>query len=50
MGQAHLPNWSDIATVLATYDLWDARVHGKLSVCFSEMMTLEAESRKAENV
>ena len=50
MGQAHLPNWSDIESVLPLYDLWDADVHGRLSVCFSELMTLEGEQRKAENV
>jgi hypothetical protein len=50
MGQAHLPNWSDISSVLTTYDLWNADIHGRLSVCFAELLTLEGGQRKAENV
>ena len=49
MGQKHLPNWSDIASVLTTYNLWDSDIHGRLSVCFTELMTLEGETEKAEN-
>ena len=49
MGQAHLPNWSDTESVLPLYDLWNAEIHGRLSVCFAELLTLEGEQRKAEN-
>ena len=51
MGQLlpHLPNWTDISTVLAPYKLWGADIHGRLSVCFTELMTLEAEQRKASD-
>ena len=50
MGQPWMPIWSDIETVLTLYGLWNVDVHGGLSVCFSELMTMESESRKAENV
>ena len=50
MGQPHLPNWSDIESVLTLYNLWDSDIHGRLSVCFTELLTIEAEQRKAENV
>jgi hypothetical protein len=49
MGQPWLPNWSDIKPVLELYDLWDTDVYERLSVCFTEMVTMEAEQRKAEN-
>jgi hypothetical protein len=49
MGQKHLPNWSDIESVLTLYGLWDVDVHGRLSMCFSELMMMEAESKKADN-
>jgi hypothetical protein len=50
MGQPWMPNWSDVSAVLVLYGLWDIDVHGKLSMCFSELMTMESESKKAENV
>ena len=49
MGQPWMPNWSDIESVLTLYGLWDVDVHGRLSVCFSELMTMEAESKKADH-
>ena len=49
MGQAHMPNWTDIATVLDLYGLWDTEVQMRLSVCFTELLTMEAEQRKTEN-
>jgi hypothetical protein len=45
-----MPNWSDVESVLTLYDLWNADIHGRLSVCFTELLMLEAEQRKAENV
>jgi len=49
MGQPHLPNWSDIESVLVAHDLWDGFVQARLAMCFSELMTMEAEAKKAEN-
>ncbi len=49
MGQPWMPNWSDVEVVLTLYGLWDVDVHGRLSVCFSELMTMEAETRKADH-
>ena len=46
----HRPNWSDIESILTLHRLWDADVQTRLVVCFAELMVLEAEKRKAENV
>ena len=50
MGQPHFPNWADIESILPLYNLWDADVHGKLAMCFTELLTLEGEQRKASDV
>jgi hypothetical protein len=42
MGQAHLPNWSDIESILTVHDLWNAGVQERLSVCFTELMKIKA--------
>ena len=49
MGGEGFPNWSDISGVLSLYGQWHIENHVKLTVCFNELMTLEAEQRKAEN-
>jgi hypothetical protein len=49
MGTPYLPNWSDIKPVLELYGLWSLEVHSRLSVCFMELLTMEAETRKAND-
>jgi hypothetical protein len=44
MGQAHLPNWSDIESILTVHKLWSASVQEKLNTCFTELMKIKAES------
>lgn len=44
MGQAHLPNWSDIESILTVHKLWSADVQEKLSVCFTELMRIKADT------
>ena len=44
MGQAHLPNWSDIESILTVHKLWNAEVQEKLSVCFTELMTIKVNT------
>jgi hypothetical protein len=48
MGTPWLPNWSDIKPVLELYGLWSASIHERLSICFTELLTMEAEQRKAK--
>jgi hypothetical protein len=48
MGQPWLPNWSDIVPVLELYALWSVGIHQRLSLCFNELLMMEAEQRKAE--
>lgn len=48
MGTPWLPNWSDIKPVLELYGLWSASIHERLSICFTELLTMEAETRKAK--
>ena len=50
MGQPWMPNWSDIKPVLELYDQWTPEIHTRLTVCFTALMTLEAETRKDSNV
>ena len=52
MGQLfpHLPNWSDIESVLIPHRLYDADIQTRLSMCFTELMMLEGEQRKASDV
>lgn len=49
VGGAGPPNWSDIRAVLELYGSWNLVIHRRLSVCFNELMLMEAEQRKAEN-
>lgn len=44
-----MPNWSDIRAVLELHGYWTAPVQERLSVCFTELLTMEAEQRKANN-
>jgi hypothetical protein len=49
MGTPGLPNWTDIRCVLELFDQWTAEVFMRLTTCFSELLTMEAERRKATN-
>lgn len=49
MGTPGLPNWSDIRNVLELFDQWAVDIYGRLSICFSELLTMETEARKASN-
>jgi hypothetical protein len=42
-----MPAWADIAAVLQLHDQWTPETQVKLSVCFMELLALEAENRKA---
>ena len=44
MGQAHLPNWTDIESILTVHKLWSAEVQEKLSLCFTELMKIKADT------
>ena len=48
MGGAGPANWADVRTILELYGLWRVGVHSRLSICFNELMLMEAEQRKAE--
>lgn len=48
MGVMHLPNWTDIRTVLELHGLWDADTQERLALMFTEMFTMEHEQREAE--
>ena len=46
MGVPTTPQWADIAARLSVHDLWTAELEEHLSLCFRELLTVEAEKRK----